>query len=405
MAESPRAALSGVRVVDLTQFEAGTSCTETLAWLGADVIKVERPDGGEQGRGASTTPGEDSLYFLILNANKRSVTLDLRTEHGKDLLRRLIADADVFAENFRPGAIDRMGFSYEEVKAINPRIVYASIKGFDPDGPYGDFLSFDAIGQTVGGATAMTGEQGRRPIKPGAHIGDTGTGLHAVIGILAALYQRQATGQGQRVSVTMQEAVINYIRVGFAKHLMTGTPPVRSGSRSPLMTAPADLYPCAPGGENDYCMIYTTRSNNMHWQRILEVIGREDLKDDERFASPEARAVHADDVDEILSAWTKSRPKREVMETLGKAGVPAGAVFDTEDLLNDPHLTKNGMFVKVKHPVRGEFVMPGWPVRMSDSHVDVVSGPTLGQHNADVYGGILGLTTDEIEELHTEGVI
>lgn len=400
------AALSGVRVIDLTQFESGTSCTETLAWLGADVIKVEPPGRGEQGRRAGTDkPGDDAPYFLMLNANKRSITLDIRTERGRELLRRLIAVADVFVENFRPGLIERLGFGYEDVAALNPRIIYATIKGFDPDGPYADFLCFDAIAQSVGGAVSMTGEHGRRPMKAGPNLADTGTGLHCAIGILAALVQRNVTGTGQRVAVAMQEAVINFIRIGFSKQLTSGTPPMRSGSRSPLATAPADLYPCSPGGPSDYCMIYTTRAGNEHWHRILEVIGRPELRGDPRFDSPEARAANADDVDEVLSQWTQQFPKREVMERLGHAGVPAGAVFDTEELLDDPYLRENGTFVTVEHPQRGRYPIPGWPVRMSDSKVEVVSAPPLGAHTNEVLSGMLGLTDDEIETLRTEQVV
>src|SRR5215210_4255361 len=214
--EAARPALAGVKVLDLTQFEAGTSCTETLAWLGAEVIKVEEPTRGDQGRSASSErPGVDSFYFLLLNANKRSITCNLKHPRGAELLRRLIEHADVFIENFGPGVIDRLGFSYQQVSQINPRIIYAQIKGFAPGSPYEKFLAFDMIAQAVGGAMSTTGEPDGRPLKPGPTIGDTGTGLHTAIGILAALYQRQFTGHGQRIEVAMQECVINFGRIAY----------------------------------------------------------------------------------------------------------------------------------------------------------------------------------------------
>lgn len=400
-------ALAGVRVIDLTQFEAGPSCTETLAWLGADVIKIEPPGRGDQARSASTDqPGLDSHYFLLLNANKRSVTLNLRLPDGASMLRHLLRDADVFVENLGPGSVERLGFDYESVRAINPRVVYAQIKGFAPDGPYGNFLSFDHIGQAVGGAVSVTGAQDGPPLKPGPTIADTGTGLHCAIGILAALYQRRQTGVGQRVEVAMQEAVINYCRVSYAAQARTGHAAGRSGNRGQLgMTAPADIFPCRPGGSNDYVFVYTSRASNEHWLALLDVIGRHELKEDPRFATPEKRAQHAEAVGGVISAWTLQRTKREAMVALGSAGVPAGAVFDTLELSNDPHLRRNGMFVTVHHAERGDFTMPGWPVRMSCSHVDAAPAPLLGQHNRDVYGTVLGLGEPELADLTARGVI
>ncbi len=390
-------ALHGVRVVDLTQFEAGTSCTETLAWLGAEVIKVEEPTKGEQGRHASTDkPGVDSHYFMLLNANKRSVTANLKSDGGRALLRALIEKSDVFVENFAPGAIERLGFAYDAAREINPRIIYAQVKGFAPDGPYGKFLAFDMIAQATGGAMSITGERDGRPLKPGPTIGDTGAGLHCAIGILAALYQRQFTGRGQRIEVAMQEAVINYGRVSYASQALWSKPAPRNGNQSILGTnAPSEAYQCKGGGPNDYCYIYTSRATSQHWDRLLKIIGREELIGDPRFAAAEARYQNRDDVDRMLSNWTRQHDKRTVMQTLGEAGVPAGAVFDTQELSTDPHLRRRGAFVTVKHPVRGDFTMPGWPVRMSESKVPIVAAPLLGAHNREIYGGLLGLTPEQ----------
>lgn len=402
-----RGALDGVRVVDLTQFEAGTSCTQSLAWLGADVIKVEEPIRGEQGRRASADrPDADSYYFMILNSNKRSVTANLKHDKGRALLRDLIAKADVFIENFAPGVIERLGFSYEAVREMNPGIIYAQIKGYAPEGPFGTFPAFDMTAQCAGGSVAITGQQDGPPLKPGPTLGDTGAGLHCAIGIVAALYQRHTTGLGQRVEVAMQEAVINFSRIAFARQAISGEPAPRVGNQSMLGTnSPSEIYPCKGGGPNDHCFIYTSRAGNHQWERLLGLIGREDLAGDARFASPERRHDHRALIDRMISDWTIRHDKVVVMTKLGEAGVPAGAVFDTEELQNDPFLQRRGAFVTVQHPVRGAFTMPGWPVRMSGSEVATTASPLLGADNADVYGGLLGLGPDQLAALRAERAI
>jgi len=399
-------ALAGIRILDLAQFEAGTSCTEALAWMGADVIKVEEPKLGDQGRIASTdAKGVDSYYFMLLNANKRSVTCNLKHEKGRAIFRALLERSDVVVENFSLGVIERLGFGWEELRKINPRIIFAQIKGFAPDGPYAKFLSFDNIAQSVGGALSITGEPDGRPLRPGITVGDTGTGLHCALGIMAAIIQRQVTGRGQRIEVSMQDAVINFSRIAYASQALWGKAAPRVGNQSILGTSsPSECYRCKGDGPNDYCYIYTTRAGNHQWERILRVIGRQDLLQDARFASPEARWEHRKEVDTLLDSWMSGRTKVEAMTALGEAGVPAGAVFDTNELLHDPHLRKRGMFVTVEHPVRGEFTMPGWPVKMSESNVPVTSAPLLGQHNEEVYGD-LGYTPGQIADLRREEAI
>ena len=402
-----RPALAGVKVVDLTQFEAGTSITETLAWLGADVIKVENPVGGEQGRGASTDKkGVDSFYFILLNANKRSITLNLKDPRGKDMLKRLIEKADIFAENFGPGVIEKLGFSYEEVQRINPRIIYATVKGFGRGSPYERYLSFDMIGQATGGVMSITGEPDGKPIKPGVTLGDTGTGLHACIGVLAALYQRQATGRGQKVEVAMQDAMVNYCRIAYAAQLLHNKPCPRMGNQVVLGTnAPSDVFKCQPGGPNDYVYIYTSRANNVQWERLLDVIGRADLKTDPRMATPQLRVKCVDEINVHIQAWVGKHTKHEAMRILGEAGVPCGAVLDTEELMNDRSMREREIFVEIDHPVRGKVVIPGWPVKMTASRVPVASSPLLGADNAAVYSDWLGLTDGDVETLKKDGVI
>jgi formyl-CoA transferase len=399
-------ALDGIRVVDLTQFEAGTSITETLAWLGADVIKVENPLGGEQGRNASSERKDaDSYYFMLLNANKRSVTLNLKDQRGKQMLRDLIAKADIFAENFAPGVIEKLGFSYEEVSAINPRIIYATVKGFGKGSPYESNLAFDMIAQAAGGVMSITGEPNGPPIKPGVTLGDTGTGLHAAIGVLAALFQRTVTGRGQKIEVAMQDDMVNYCRIAYSSQLLTSKACERKGNRVVLGNAPCDVFKCKPGGKNDYVYIYTSRATNSHWERLCEVIGREDLKADKRFATPPLRGNHNDEINGYIEAWTSQFTKHEAMEKLGKAGVPCGAVMDTMELSEDPSMREREIFAEIDHPVRGKVVIPGWPVKMSESYVKVTSSPILGADNADVYGEMLGLSKDDVEALKKEGVV
>ena len=282
---------------------------------------------------------------------------------------------------------------------INPRLIMAQIKGFNPDGPYAKYLSFDMIAQAVGGAFAITGEAGQPPLRPGPHVGDTGAGMHCLVGIIAALYQRQFSNKGQRVEVSMQDAVINFNRICFAGQLMFGKPVPRTGNQSSIgAAAPSELYKCKPGGDNDYVMVYTSRAGNWHWQRLLTVIGREDLKDDERFASPAARVKNAKEVDALVAEWCARHTKVEAMEKMQNAGVPAGAVLDTAELSNDPHLRKRGMFVSVQHPKRGEVVVPGWPVHMSESKVDVTCGPLLGEHSEQVLAEWAGMNKEQIAE-------
>ena len=400
-------ALAGIRVLDLTQFEAGTSCTEMLAWLGAEVIKVEPPKVGEQGRWLLTEQtGIDSHYFILLNANKRSITLNLKSERGRQLFLELIKQADVLSENYSLGTLESWGLGYGRLRELNPRLIYLTIKGFGTYGLYSKFKSFDPIAQAAGGALAVTGFPGSPPLRPGPTIGDTGTGLHAAIGVLGALYQRQFTGEGQLIRCAMQDCVINYGRISYAAQYLWGHAAPRMGNQSIMGTnSPSETYPCKGGGPNDYCYIYTSRANQAHWERILKMMGREDLIGDPRFDSPEERFKNRHVVDEMLSKWTVQYDKLEVMRRLGEQGIPAGAVMDTMELSNDPDLNRREIFVTVKHPVRGDFKMPGWPVKMSGSKVPITAAPLLGANSDEVYGRLLGLSEQELTALREEKII
>ena len=399
--------LDGVKVLDMTRVLAGPYCTMMLGDMGADVVKVERPEAGDdtRGYGPPFVNGE-SAYFMSINRSKRSLTLNLKHPEALQILRRLIESADVLVENFRPGTMESFGFGYDTVREINPRIIYAQVKGFGQDGPYKSFLAFDMIAQATGGAMSITGEPDGRPIKPGLTIGDTGTGLHGAIGVLAALYQRQFTGEGQRIQLAMQECVINYGRISYAAQALWGKAAPRMGNQSIMGTnSPSETYPCKGGGPNDYCYVYTSRANPQHWERLLKIMGREDLIGDPRFDSPQERFKNRHAVDEMIAEWTKHHDKVTVMQRLGEQGIPAGAIMDTMELSNDPDLNRREIFVTVKHPVRGDFKMPGWPVKMSGSKVPITASPLLGADTEDVYGSLLGLSKEEIAALRKEQAI
>ncbi len=396
-------ALEGIRILDLTQYEAGTSCTELLAWLGADVIKLEPPNGGDQGRYVLTdTPGLDSHYFIALNANKRSITLNLKHPRGREIFIDLIKVVDVLAENFSLGTLEALGLGYDYLRRINPRLIYLTIKGFGTSGPYSAYKSFDPIAQAMGGAIAVTGYPDRPPVRPGITVGDTGTGVHAACGVLAAYIQRERTGLGQKVEVSMQEAVVNFARVAMMPTYQTGQPAKRHGNRYGHNVS-ADLFPCAPGGENDYIFILCV-SDEM-WQALFATIGRPELASDPRFATAQARKANFDELAEIIAAWTSKRSKHEAMRLLGERGVPCGAVLATDELLRDPHLLERGMIVTLEHPTRGSITMPGCPIRMEHSSVSVKRAPLLGEHNREVYQELLGIGEAELSRLAAEKIV
>ncbi|HEX3525045.1 MAG TPA: CoA transferase [Stellaceae bacterium] len=399
--------LDGVRVLDLSQFEAGPSCTEALAWLGAEVVKIENPKGGEPGRvlGSGPGPGADAYYFMIYNANKKSATVDLKSERGLQLVKDMAERADVFVENFAPGAIERLGLGWEVLHALNPRLVYAQVKGFGEGSPYENNLAFDMIAQACGGTMAITGERDGRPCKPGPTLGDTGTGMLLAIGILGALYQRHTTGRGRRLQIAMQDAQLQYTRSAFVQHARSGEPAMRNGAKSLAGgMAPAGIYPCKPGGPNDYVYVFTSPANPEHWQRLLKVIGRADLTEDPRFATRESRGQHEAEIDRMISDWTQRHDKHEAMRLIGSAGVPAGAVLDTGDLLSEPSFQKRGIIQTMRHP-DGELRMPTFPVRFDGAPPPVKPAPLLGEHTTEVFGEWLGMSRADVEGLRTEGVV
>jgi len=396
-------ALSNIRVIDMTHNQAGPACAQILAFLGADVIKLEEPKGGDVARrNMRDKPDSDSLFFLLFNANKRSLTLNLKSDDGKRLFKEVIAKSDVLLENFGPGALDRLGLGYDALAKINPRLIYATIKGFGTYGPYRDYKSYEPIAQAMGGAMSITGFPENPPTYVVPAIGDSGTGMHMAIGILAALQQRHATGKGQHVEVSMQDAVVNIIRVSLRDHQRFGHAMPRRGNQA-SQTVPSTIYPCMPGGSNDY--VFINAWERPMWIAMIGVMGRPELADDPRFADGAARWENRDALNAMIEEWTATRTKHEVMRLLGLAGVPCGAVQDTGEVLADPHLKAREMIVDVDYPTRGTYKTVGCPVKLSDSPVAVTRPPMLGEHTAALLNELCGVDPDEVARLREGGVV
>jgi formyl-CoA transferase len=409
---APRKALDGIRVLDMTHVQAGPSATQILAWLGADVIKIELPGRGDITRGQlRDLPNVDSLYFTMLNCNKRSITLNTKSSEGKDIFTRLIRHCDVLVENFGPGVLDRQGFTWEKIHEINPKMIYASIKGFGP-GRFVDFKAYETVAQAMGGSMSTTGSEDGPPTSTGAQIGDSGTGIHCVAAILAALIQRGHTGRGQRVQVAMQDAVMNLCRVKFRDQQRLAHGPLReypnkkfhdyvprSGNASGG-GQPGAALKCKPEGANDY--VYVIIQPHV-WEPLAKLIGRPELVTDAAYATPETRLPHIDEVFGVVEAWTKQFTKFEVLDKLNEIDVPCGPIMSTKDLIEDDSL--NGrMILEVDHPERGAFKTVGCPLQLSDSPVTVERSPLLGEHSEAILREI-GYDVSHLDELQAAGVL
>ena len=388
--------LEGLKILDLTQFEAGPSCTEALAWMGADVVKVENPKVGDPGRGIGRTgTNVDAQYFLQYNSSKRSIALNLKDPEGLATVKRLAAQADVMIENFAPGAIERLGLGYDVIKAINPAIIYCQVKGFGEGTAYENNLAFDMIAQAVGGLMSITGEEDGPPCKPGATIGDTGTGMLMAVSILGAYVRRLRTGRGEHLQVAMQDAILHYIRNAFAYMERSGGGAApRAGSKTVGGGwPPIGVFPCKGGGPNDYVYIFASPANPEHWNRLLKVMGREDLLDDERYNTAAARVEHADEVNALVAEWTKQHDKRTAMKLVGEATVPSGAVLDTRELADDKTFEDRKIRQTMHHPKVGDYVMSGWPVRFGGEPPAIGPAPLLDEHHGSVLKDWLGEET------------
>jgi formyl-CoA transferase len=394
-------ALQGIRILDMTHNQAGPACTQILAWLGAEVIKLEQPGKGDEARtNARDIPDADSLFFLLLNANKKSLALNLKTGDGKVLFSKLIAQCDVLVENFAPGALERLGFGYDRLSELNPRLVYATIKGFGTYGPYSGYKSFEPVAQAMGGAMCASGYVDSPPTFTWAAIGDTGTGMHCAIGILAALEQRHRTGRGDFVEVSMQDAVANLMRVNMREHMRHGHVPARTGNQL-HHSVPGNVYPCRPGGPNDFVYVFT---RDRMWPAFAKAIGREDLIDDPRYRTEDKRWAARETVDAMISEWTRQRTKHEVMQILGAAGIPCGACQDAHDLLNDPHLHEREMILEMEYPGRGKTQTIGCPIKLRDSRVALERPPLLGENTDALLRDLCDVGPEDLQRLRRDGV-
>ena len=394
-------ALEGIRIIDMTHNQAGPACTQILAWLGADVIKLEEPGKGDVARTNMRDQDSDSLFFLILNANKQSLTLNLKTEEGKELFKKVIETADVLVENFSPGALDRLGLGYTVLSKINKKLIYATIKGFGTYGPYSEFKSFEPIAQAMGGAMCATGFPENPPTYVWPAIGDSGTGMHMAIGILAALQQRNSSGKGQEVEVSMQDSVANIMRISLRDHQRLGGVQERTGNQLGK-NVPGSTYPCAPGGRNDYIYIF---AQQQMWKAFANAIGRPDIIEDPKYATPESRWDNRETLNAIIEGWTRQKTKYEAMRILGDAGVPSGACQDTGEILEDPHLKEREMIIDIDYPPRGKYKTVGCPIKLSDSPADIKRPPTLGEHTEDLLGKLCDVTPEDFTKLREKGAI
>jgi len=413
-------ALEGVRILDFTHVQSGPTCTQLLAWFGADCIKVERPGTGDITRGQlRDVKDADSLYFTMLNHNKRSITIDTKHPKGKELLEGLIKVCDVLVENFGPGVLDRMGLTWERVHQLNPKLVMASIKGFGP-GPYEDCKVYENVAQCTGGAASTTGFREGPPLVTGAQIGDSGTGLHLALGIVTALYQRTKTGRGQRVTAAMQDGVLNLCRVKlrdqqrlakgplkeysqFGEGVKFGVAVPRAGNDSGG-GQPGWIVKCKGWETDPDAYIYFITQAPV-WDKVCEVIGEKGWITDPGYATPEARLTKIKAIFNRIEQWTMTKTKFEAMEILNKYDIPCGPILSMKELAEDQSLRKTGTVVEVDHPKRGKYLSVGNPIKLSDSPSEVKRSPLLGEHTDEILSQVLGFDDKKVREFKDSGAL
>jgi formyl-CoA transferase len=413
-------ALQGVRILDFTHVQSGPTCTQLLAWFGADVIKVERPGVGDITRGQlQDKPNVDSLYFTMLNHNKRSITLDTKNPKGKEVLTALMKKCDVLVENFGPGVLDRMGFPWDKIQSINPKLIVASIKGFGP-GPYEDCKVYENVAQCTGGSASTTGFRDGLPLVTGAQIGDSGTGLNLALGIVTALYQRTVTGRGQKVTASMQDGVLNLARVKLRDQQRLAHGPLTEysqyGEGIPFGDAvpragndsgggqPGRILKCKGWETDPNAYIYFITQAAV-WEKICDVIGEPGWKTHPDYAKPPARLSRLNEIFARIEQWTMTKTKFEAMDILNKDDIPCGPILSMKELIEDQSLRATGTVVEVDHPERGKYFSVGNPIKMSDSPTEVTRSPLLGEHTDEILRQVLGFTDHQVAEIHNSGAL
>jgi len=413
-------ALSGVKILDFTHVQSGPTCTQLLGWFGADVIKVERPGVGDATRQQLVdVPGADSLYFTMLNHNKRSITLNTKNETGKEVLERLVKECDVLVENFAPGALDRMGFTWERIQELNPRMIMASIKGFGP-GPYEDCKVYENVAQCTGGSASTTGFLDGPPTVTGAQIGDSGTGLHLCLGIVTALFQRERTGKGQKVSAAMQDGVLNLCRVKLRDQQRLAKGPLKEfsqyGKGIPFGEATPRAGNDSGGGQPGWivkCKGWETDPNAYVyfitqapvWGKVCEVIGKPEWITDPEYATAPARLDKIAAIFDAVEEWTKTKTKFEVMDICNPLNIPCGPILSMKELAEEPSLRETGTIVEVDHPKRGPYLSVGCPIKLSESPVEVTRSPLLGEHTEEILTDVLGYAGDDLAAVKSSGAV
>ncbi|NDU86920.1 MAG: formyl-CoA transferase [Ferrovum sp.] len=406
-------ALAGIRILDMTHVQAGPTASQLLAWLGADVIKFEPPTGDITRGQLRDVPGVDSLYFTMLNCNKRSITVNMKSAAGKAVFEGLLQECDVVMENFGPGVLDRLGYNWESIHAKNPSIIMASIKGFGSTGPYAEFKAYENVAQAMGGSMSTTGFNDGPPLVTGAQIGDSGTGLHLAIGILAALQARHRTGRGQFVEVAMMDAVMNLCRVKFRDHqrLTRGPLPEYSVSTADCDAAPrsgndsgggqlGNAIRCKPGGANDYIYVVV---QEVVWEALARRIGGDALVQDPRFSTLAERRKNQSQMWQLLESFAAQYTKRELMALLNQLDVPCGPIMSTHDLAQDEHVRLRDMYVPLDHPERGSWHNVGMPIKLSNNRVEITRSPLLGEHTEEILKEVLQWSPETIERHRQEG--
>jgi formyl-CoA transferase len=413
-------ALEGIRILDFTHVQSGPTCTQLLAWFGADVIKVERPGVGDATRKQLVdVPGADSLYFTMLNHNKRSIELNSKNETGKEVLIRLVKSCDVLVENFAPGALDRMGFGWEAIQQLNPRMIMASVKGFGP-GKYEDCKVYENVAQCAGGSASTTGFLGGLPMVTGAQIGDSGTGLHLALGIVAALFQREKTGRGQKVLAAMQDGVLNLCRVKLRDQQRLASGPLteysQHGEGIPFGDAvpragndsgggqPGRILKCK-GWETDPDAYTYFITQAAAWEKICDVIGEPEWKTRTGYAKPHERLDKLNEIFGRIEQWTMTKDKFEVMDICNPLDIPVGPILSMKEIAEDEGLRATGTIVEVDHPTRGKYLTVGNPIKMSDSPSEVTRSPLLGEHTEEILREVLGYSDEEIARIGESGAV